>query len=176
MCALQGKSVCPEAAKVCSRVSFWVFPSLSSYLKSMIHLELIFVYGVRKGLVFIFSHIYLEETLLSLWFCLGAFVKNPWASYLWVWPRSLSCSRSCSIPLPWPHGPDVRGFAGCPLSGGGGCESYSAHLFQDGFSFPGPWHFPVDLEPTSRFHKEACWGSDGTVPRGLWIPLRGPVS
>lgn len=59
---------------------------------------------------------------------------------------------------------------------GGGCESYSAHLFQDGFSFPGPWHFPVDLEPTSRFHKEACWGSDGTVPRGLWIPLRGPVS
>lgn len=161
MCALQGKSACPEVAQVCSLLSFWVFPSPSFISTSMIHLELIFVYGVRKGLVFIFHTFNPEETLLSLgdlsfWDCLGASVKNPWASYLWVWSWSLSCSRSGSTPPPCSLRPDVRGFVGHP--GSGGANPTLPIFSKMAFPFPGSWHFQIDFRTHQQFPQRGPLG------------------
>lgn len=126
-CALQGKSASPEVAKVCSHVSTWVFPSPSFILRSMIHLELIFVDGVRKGLVFFFfSHIHAEEIFLCQ--------RSTGFVFVGLVVESLLFPATSTRP-PRPRHPDVCGFPG---SGGAGSDSSSARLFQDGSSFPGP--------------------------------------
>ena len=128
----------------------------------MIHLELIFVYGVRKGL-FIFSYIYPGETVLSLWDCLGACVRNQGASYSWVW------SWSPPVHDPGPALHSACGFTVRPASGG---ASATPLVFSKmAFPFPDPWHFQMDFRTHVPVSTEACWGSDGTVPGGLWIPL-----
>lgn len=145
-------------------MSTWVFPSPSFILRSMIHLELIFVDGVRKGLVFIFFHTFTQKKF--------SFVKDRRASYVWVWLWSLSCSQ--------PRPPVPRGLAtltsvalrhilGQVVLG----QPPALPVFSKmALPFPDPWPFEMDFSnPPPGSHGEVCWGSDGTVP-SPWTPPR----